>query len=476
MNENASVPVRVRFAPSPTGLLHIGGVRTALFNYLFARRHKGQFILRLEDTDRERFVAEGVEQIQQGLAWLGLTPDEGYWLGEHKGSLGPYLQSERLPHYECYAQQLVEHGLAYYSYITPDDFEARKQAAIAAKKPFVYRQEFEPQHNTTTDNKPIRLKIKTGKTSWEDEVRGSFDTSNELIDDFVIMKADGFPTYNFANVIDDHLMQISHVIRGDEFISSTAKHALLYDYFDWVRPKWAHLPLILAADGKKKLSKRDGEVNLLDYRDQGYLAAALLNFLALLGWNDGTEEEIFSLSQLCQKFELSRVQLSPAIFDINRLDWMNGEYIRKLTPAELAELLHDYVPAEWYENRAYFQRVVALDQERLKQLGQAKDMLEFFFVEPKLDQALLTKKSSEADVRAWLTATYEVLEKTEFDAAELEPALRELASKLAVSVGQLFYVIRVAITGRTEAPGLFDTLAVLGPDKSLARIQTAIGK
>ncbi len=462
--------VRTRFAPSPTGLLHVGGLRTALFNYLFAKHHNGEFILRLEDTDRERFVKESVQHIEDGLTWTGLIPDEGYWLGEHKGNFGPYVQSERLPEYKKYAQELVERGLAYYSRISAEEFEKLKQAAISAHKPFAYKQDMEPQNGSETKGYPIRLKVPEGTTIWQDEIRGEFKTDNDLIDDFVILKADGYPTYNFANVIDDHAMKISHVIRGEEFIASSAKHAILYDLFKWERPKFIHLPVILGPDGKKKLSKRDGDVDVLSYQKQGYLAAALVNFLALLGWNDGTEQEIFSLEQLIEKFDITRVQKSPAVFDLTRLDWMNGEYIRMLNASELIDLVSSWLPDAWLKNKEYLSQVIILEQERIKKLSEVPQLLGFFFDEPEVNTELLYKKDSKDQVRTWLEEVIATLNDSEFTHDELEKTLRDLAQKLDITPGQLFYAIRVAITGRTEAPGLFDTLQVLGKEKSLARL------
>jgi len=469
--------VRTRFAPSPTGMLHIGGVRTALFAYLFARAHDGDFILRLEDTDRERFVEDGVEQIIQSLDWIGIHPDEGMWYEEKPGKHGPYIQSERLPHYQKFAKELVDKELAYYSCISPEEFMSLREEAIASKKPFIYKQSMEPIHNAdVSTDLPIRLKVSDGITSWHDEIRGEAKTSNELIDDFVILKADGFPTYNFANVIDDHLMEITHVIRGDEFISTTAKHALLYDTLGFERPKWAHAPAILGPDGKKKLSKRDGDVDILDYKAKGYLPEALLNFLALLGWNDGTEKELFSLEELVTSFDLQRVQKSPAKFDIVRLNWMNGEYIRKLSLNDLSEKVRSFVPKEWYVNQDYFEKVLALDKDRMKRLDEAKFIMEIFFDTPKIDLDLLTKKDSKEDVQKWLEAAIDVLKECDFQHDSIESVLRELTEKLGIKTGQLFYVLRVSLTGRTEAPGLFDILVTLGKEESLRRLNNAIIK
>ncbi|MDQ5944303.1 MAG: glutamyl-tRNA synthetase [Patescibacteria group bacterium] len=476
-------PVRVRFAPSPTGFLHIGGVRTALFNYLFAKKHGGQFILRLEDTDRERFVEAGVEQISEVLNWLGLAPDEGYWEGEHNGDLGPYIQSQRLPEYENYAQQLVDTGLAYKSHISPEAFQQLRQAAIDAKKPFVYRREYEPDGSDNTHTGPIRLdvqavhqKLVSSEIVWEDAVRGTFAVNWNTIDDFILIKADGFPTYNFANIIDDHLMDISHILRGDEFISSTPKHAILYDVLGFTRPTWAHLPVILGADGSK-LSKRHGDTDALQYRDKGYLPEALLNFLALLGWNDGTEQEIFSLDELIQNFSLERIQKSPAKFDMDRLNWMNGMFIReKLSEEEYIERAFAVLKDANLPNNDQARAAVLLELERIKSFSELPELVEFFFVAPSNFAEIMNlihKKVDSTEAKPLLDVVVDTLEKVpeKIDSDQLETLLRDLAQELNVKTGQLFYIIRCAITGKTAAPGLFETILTLGLPETIARLR-----
>ena len=470
-----SKAVRVRFAPSPTGFLHIGGIRTALFNYLFAKANDGVFVLRLEDTDQERFVEEGVEQIIKSLDWLGLHPDEGVWYEEKPGIHGPYVQSKRLNHYREYAEQLVEKGLAYRSNSTPERLESLREEAKLSKVPFMYKKSMEPEGGgIQTEDLPIRLKIGPGSIDWQDHIRGEFKTNNDLIDDFIILKADGYPTYNFANVVDDHLMEISHVIRGDEFISSTAKHAYLYDTLGWDRPAWIHLPSILGPDGKKKLSKRDSDVDVLEYKEKGYLPEALTNFLVMLGWNDGSEQEVFTQKELIEKFSLDRVQKSPAVFDATRLDWMNGEYIRDVVAEpELVERLKDFLPKEWFIDLEYFVRVLRLDKERIKKLSEAEYIMEIFFETPEIDKKLLYKKDSKEVVDMWLVRVIDSLEDVEFVHDSVENALRSLTDVLAVQSGRLFYALRVALTGRTEAPGLFDIFVTLGKEESLKRLRNA---
>lgn len=473
--------VRTRFAPSPTGLLHIGGVRTALFSFLLARHYGGDFVLRIEDTDRERLVEGGVDQILESLAWLGLNPDEGP--NTSKQLYGPYVQSERNQQglYAKFAQQLVEEGRAYYSAITPGDFAELKAQAIAAKKPFVYRQSMEPAQTGATDNLPIRLKVTQGELIWQDAVHGEFKVNHDIIDDFVIMKADGYPTYNFANVVDDHLMEISHVVRGPEFLASTPKHALLYDYLGWGRPVFAHCPTILGPDGKKKLSKRDGDVDALEYRTNGFLPAAVLNFLAMLGWNDGTTQEIFTLSELADKFSLERIQKSPAQFDVERLKWMNGEYIRNvITQDDYLGLARGALQQAPYQlgtaSDEYIDQVLLLDRERVKTLVEIPDIVELFFVTPKTNHdfvELLTAKSSREDAKTWLNLVIDDLSASDFSETDIEARLRGLAEKHDLHTGKLFYTIRIAITGRTSAPGLFETLALLGKVESLGRLRAA---
>lgn len=474
--------VRVRFAPSPTGFLHIGGVRTALFNYLYAKKHGGKFILRLEDTDRERFVEEGVEQIVEVLKWLGLEPDEGYWEGAHSGEYGPYIQSERLPNYQQFADQLIEQGLAYRSYITPDDFTQQRQAAIAAKQPFVYRRSMEPSDAGST-KAPVRLDIdaltqKHGSqnVTWNDEVRGEFSVESAIIDDFILIKADGFPTYNFANVIDDHLMKISHILRGDEFISSTPKHALLYDALGFARPRWAHLPVILGADGAK-LSKRHGDTDALQYRDKGYLPDALLNFLALLGWNDGTEQEIFSRDELIDAFSLERIQKSPAKFDLERLNWMNGLFIReKLSQGEYLDLAKAALTSANLPWNTAAEAGALLERDRIKTLTELPLVVDFFVQPPPVNQAmiaLLTSKKPAETVVQFLEAARSALEAIDSDHDAIEAALRDRAQELNLKPGEFFSAIRIAITGRTQAPGLFETIEALGVDETQQRIAAA---
>lgn len=464
--------IRVRFAPSPTGQMHIGSLRTALFNYLFALKNKGKFILRIEDTDRDRLVETALDQILDSLSWANIKIDEG---PGSQTKFGPYIQSERIKTYQKIAKQLVEDGLAYYSHISQEEFTKLKQQSISKKRAFVYRKKYEPLVEANTLNAPIRFHIPKGNTRWTDELRGEFMIDNSTIDDFIILKADGFPTYNFANVIDDYLMQISHVIRGDEFIASTPKHVLLYEALKYKKPKFVHLPVILGKD-KAKLSKRHGAMSVLSYSDEGYLPESMINFLALLGWNDGTQQEIYSLDQLAKKFKLSEIQKSPAIFDETKLQWLNGEYIRNLSLDKLTDLLLPYYKGAGYNTKdiKYIKKVVALDQQRLKHLSQAAGLADFFFLRPKQNIHLLSAKDEASKVKNWLKSSIDLLKKSQANHDSLQANFTDLAKHLGISNGQLFYPIRVALTGKTEAPGLFDTMLTLGIDESIDRINLAI--
>ncbi|MDP4038577.1 MAG: glutamate--tRNA ligase [bacterium] len=464
--------IRVRFAPSPTGHLHIGSLRTALFNYLFAKSHNGKFILRIEDTDRDRLVPEAMGQIIESLEWIGIEIDEG---PKQNGKFGPYVQSERVKIYQDIARKLVEKKMAYYSHSSNGQLDNLRNQAIKAKKPFVYRQIFEPETKPKGDNYPIRFKIPSGQTVWKDIIKGKFTTNNQVIDDFIILKADGFPTYNFANVIDDHLMQVTHVIRGDEFVASTAKHVLLYRALGYNLPDFAHLPVILGPD-KAKLSKRHGATAVLDYKLEGYLPSALVNFLALLGWNDGTDQEIYPKVELEKKFKLSKVQKSPAVFDQTKLDWMNGEYIRMLDVKELARTIKPYLMEVGFNTSddKYLEKVAGLDQERLKKFSDAPILMDFFFMEPEIDTKLLSAKDDSSKVKKWLIEAAKIIEKSSQNHDHLQDDLSDLARHLGIKNGQLFYPIRIAITGKTAAPGLFETILTLGIDKSVLRIKKAI--
>jgi glutamyl-tRNA synthetase len=464
--------IRVRFAPSPTGYMHLGGLRTALFSYLFARHNEGSFMLRIEDTDRERLVPEAIDHIKESLSWLGLDWDEGI---EKGGAHGPYVQSERLELYQKYAQELLDNGRAYKDYATSAQLETMRTAAQNEKRAF----KFTKTMAKLTPDRPddpfvIRFETKAGAdVVWQDAVWGEQRWQREVLDDFVAIKSDGYPTYNFAVVIDDHLMEISHVLRGSEFLATTPKNILVYEAFDWSIPVFAHVPPVLGAD-KAKLSKRHGAKSAIEYKERGYLPEAVVNYLASLGFNDGTTKEIYQQDELIQAFDLSRIQSSPAVFDSDRLDWMNGMYIRELSLENLYERSRGFWPEAATEttdeNR---KRILALVHERLKFLAELPTLTEFFFVDPKLDARLLTKHFDAPQSKELLRKTIALLQKSDFSEADLEKRLRRLTEKEGVRTGQLFGLIRIAVTGRTAAPGLFETLSVLGKELTLERLDTA---
>ena len=473
-------PVRTRFAPSPTGFMHVGGVRTALFAWLVARQAKGQFLLRLEDTDKVREVAGSGEHIMKSLHWLGLQWDEGPDIG---GAFAPYLQSERLDTYKEWADKLVEAGKAYADPYTPEEVDAFREQAKMAKKPFLYR-DHRPETPPLWDgSQPLRLKSDPKPYRWHDEVLGDLSTGPEVIDDFILMKSDGYPTYNFAHIIDDHLMECTHVIRSQEFISSVPKYLNLYDALELPWPVFATLPYVMGPDGKKKLGKRDGAKDILDYAKDGYLPETMMNFLATLGWNDGTEQELFSVQELIDKFSLNKVQRSGAAFDEQRLLWMNGSHIRELSLDDLYERVEttgSFWPASAIESpEAYKKQVLGLVQERLKYFGELPELTNFFFEDLPLDPQLITThkqlgKCETSDLKAMLTQARAVLGESDFSVENLTSELNQLLETTGQKPGVLFSLIRIATTQSPASPGLADTLAVLGKEVSLRRLSSQL--
>lgn len=471
---------RTRFAPSPTGFIHIGAVRTALYAWLVAQQHDGKFILRIEDTDKNREVDTATEHIKESLRWLGLDWDEG---PDTEGDYGPYTQSLRLGIYRNYARQLVEKGLAYADPTSKEQLDTWRQQAKDEKRPFHFR-DHRPENPPQWDGtQPLRFKIDADiSPDWEDLVRGPQKGSRENIDDFIIMKADGYPTYNFAHIVDDHEMQITHVIRGEEFVSSMPKFMLLHHALGFEPPKFAHVPSILAPTGNKKLSKRDGAGDILDYRAQGYLPEGMRNFLATLGWNDGTEQEIFTTKELVEKFDLQRVQKAGARYDEQRLQWINGHHLRQLPLDELYQKAEGFWPEAAAEaDDAYKKRVLSLVHERLKFLAELPELTDFFFTEPEIlleniFDKQLSKKLDNATAKTWLEAVADKVADSDFSEADLEERLRALVDELDTKAGFLFKLIRGAVTGRQVAPGLFETLSTLGRDTALQRIKKTLGQ
>ncbi len=482
--------VRVRFAPSPTGYLHIGGARTAIYNWLFARHTGGKFILRIEDTDRNRFVPDALQDIMASLRWLGIDWDEGPEAG---GDYGSYFQSERLELYQKYAEELIREGKAYRCYCTSERLEQLRKEQEAAKGWVGYDRhclnltEQELQAGKESGVKSvIRFKIpRENRTVFRDLIRGELGFENSTLDDFVLLKSDGFPTYHLANVIDDHFMKISHVMRGDEWIPSTPRHVLLYQAFGWELPQYAHLPIFLAPGGGK-LSKRHGATSVREYREKGYLPGALFNFLLLLGWNPGDDRELFTLQAAAEEFSMERINASPVALSFEKLDWFNGLYIRSLGPEELAGyclpylqqagLLVDPCPEERFR---YLVQVMPLVRERLKSIPEIVNLADFFFLEeiPAPQKALLIPKKMDLNQSLQaLEGSVDVLRavSSEFKETDLEEALRSLAAKLGLQDGQVFMPLRVAISGRTATPGIFETLHALGKERVLRRIQNAV--
>ncbi len=477
--------VRTRFAPSPTGYLHIGGLRTALFSWLFARHSNGEFILRIEDTDRSRLVEDAIDDITESLKWVGIDRDEGPDTG---GPYGPYFQSERQVLYKEYTDRLLEEGRAYRCFCSQ-----KRLQTIREKNPGqgydrrcrnLTAEEIK-SHEAQGGPCVVRLKIKDGgETEFKDEIRGKISTKNEIIDDFVLMKSDGFPTYHLANVVDDHIMRISHVIRGDEWISSTPKHVLLYEAFGWDMPVFAHVPVILR-EGGGKLSKRHGATTVKEFRERGYLPDALVNFIALLGWSLDDKTEIFSLDELISSFDLTRVNRAACVFSYEKLDWFNGVYIREKGPTELYDLFLPYIvdaglvpEDDPHRDRNYLLRIIPLVTERIKHLSEVSDQVALFFDEgysPPGRETLVQKKLSSADsIRILDLCVSSVQNIEKFEDKEIETALRSLVDTSEYKTGQIFMTIRVAVTGKTVSPGLFETMRVIGKERVLKRLQKSL--
>lgn len=481
--------VRVRFAPSPTGYLHIGGARTALFNWLFARRHGGVFVLRIEDTDVERSSAEMVEGILDGMRWLGLDWEEG---PKVEGPHAPYFQSERLDRYRGMAERLVSEGKAYHCYCTPEELQARRSVAEAAGGAWRYDRACHSLDDETRaayerDNRPraIRFLVQPGVAQFDDLVRGAISFDNSNIEDFVILRSDGYPTYHLSVVADDIAMQITHVVRGDDHISNTPKHVLLYEAVGASIPKFAHVPLILGSD-KKRLSKRHGATSVMEYARQGYLPEAMLNFLALLGWSPGAgDRELFTANELAEIFDLRGISGGNAVFNPEKLDWFNQQHMLRLPPVELARRVKPYLESAglWDddlldERHAWFFAVLELLKVRAKRLDEYPSLGRFFFTDDlEWDEAAVQKHVAPAAQREHLAAAGDAIEAAPtFDAASLETIVRSVAESRSVKAGTLIHAIRVALTGKTVSPGLFEVMALLGRDRVHRRIDAALAR
>ncbi len=486
---------RVRIAPSPTGPLHIGTARTALYNYLYARHTGGTFVLRLEDTDQARGSIAYEKDILDGLHWLGLRWDEGPEVaGEAaRGPHAPYRQMERLPNYAAAAERLLVADMAYPCYCTSEDLEADRRAQEAAKLPprYVGRcAALTPDERAAREadgrRGALRFRVGTGVVAFDDIVRGTveIDVAN-LGGDFVIVRADGSPLYNFTVVVDDADMEISHVIRGEDHISNTPKQLLIFRALGYPEPRFAHLPLILNRD-RTKMSKRKSQTALSDYIAQGFIREALVNYLALLGWATGTEEEVLSIEEIAERFDLDAVHKGGAVFDRERLEWLNGQWTRRLEPEDLIERLRPFIEAErvagridWIPSDDELRAFLPVVRERLPTLGAIGELAGFLWVrEVSIDPAVLVPKRWDAgttrDGLAAARSTIATVGEVTFEADELEPPLRALADARGWKPGDLFMAIRVAITGRTATPPLFDTMVALGRDRVLERLDLAL--
>jgi glutamyl-tRNA synthetase len=474
---NYNLPIRTRFAPSPTGVMHVGGVRTALFSWLIAKKHNGIFILRIEDTDKLREVEGSIDQIEKSLKWLGIDWQEGIDVG---GQNGPYLQSERLDIYRKWANKLIENGRAYADPYSKEQLDEFRNSAKINKQPFLYRNHRPETIIPWDGSQPLRFKSSPKPYTWQDAIMGKLSTGSEAIDDFILIKSDGYPTYNFCHIIDDMLMKITHVLRSQEYIASTPKFLNLYEALNIERPILATLPYVMAIDGQKKLGKRDGAKDILQYAKDGYLPEAMINFLATLGWNDGTEQEIFSVAELIDKFSLERVQKSPARFDEKRLLWLNGQWIRKLSLDELYSRAENFWPESAKETSAeYRKQILGLVHDRLKTLADLPTLSSYFFEEPipNWDMVVNDKylgELSQDEIINLIKSSQTALASCQYDAKSLQQALNSLLETTGQKPAVLFSIIRLAVSWAPFSPALNETLAVLGPDKVNSRLQLAI--
>lgn len=469
--------IRTRFAPSPTGFLHVGNIRTGLFAWLTARHAGGQFILRLEDTDKKREVEGSADHLLACLKTLGIDWDEGIEIG---GPYAPYTQSERLDTYRTWAQKLIDVGRAYADPYTSDEVQAFRELAQSEKRAFLYRHH-RPENPPAWDGStPLRFKSDPKAYAWHDEVMGDLSTGPDVIDDIILIKSDGYPTYNFAHIVDDAEMQITHVIRGQEFISSQPNYFNLYEALDVTPPMFATMPHIMAESGNKKLGKRDGAKDILDYIRAGYLPETVLNFIASLGWNDGTEQEIFTRDELVEKFTLDRVQRSGARFDEARLLWMNGQHIRTLSLDDLYDRVTDFWPVNSSTvDTVRRKQLLSLVQDRLKTLADLPTLTSYFFGEPTPDWSMVDAnkqlaKFDRSDLVSILEAAKTSFLTSDFDADSLQATLNTLLETTGQKPGIVFSLVRLAVSWAPFSPALDDTLATLGRETVIARLEQAI--
>ncbi len=480
---HSDIPVRVRFAPSPTGYLHVGGARTAIYNYFFAKALQGTFYLRIEDTDQKRYNEEALQDLLKDLQWLGLNWDEGPGVNEKHG---PYFQSQRLHLYAQHIQKLLDSGDAYYCFCTEERLQElraeqeKSGASITGYDRHCRDISKEEAKNRIAQGEKavIRFKVpKTGNTTFTDFIRGEISYQNELQDDLVLIKRDGFPTYHFASVVDDHLMQTSHVLRGDEWISSTPKHILLYKAFGWEPPVFCHLPVILAAGGGK-LSKRKGAASVGDFRELGYLPEALVNFLALLGWNPGDEREVMSLEEMINSFSLDRINPKSVAFDEKKLKWMNGQHLHRCDHSVLLEALLDGLKKESIQtedfNKEYHLKVVEMLKTRVSFLTDLAPMASYFYKKPShFDEKAQKKNWGENSLSISKSVRNELEKLTDFNAVSIEKAFQQLAESSQIGLGKIVGVVRLAVSGVAGGPGLWEMFELLGQSEVLNRIENA---
>jgi len=496
-----SKPVRVRFAPSPTGPLHIGGVRTALFNYLFAKKHGGIFFIRIEDTDQTRFVAEAEDYIFEALEWLGISPDET--IGKNE-KFGPYRQSERKDIYKKYADQLVNSGWAYYAFDTAEKLDELRKEAEANKNTFIYNHTVRETLDTSLllskeetekriasgEHYVIRFKTPVNEVlEIEDIIRGTVKFDTNLLDDKVLFKSDGMPTYHLANIVDDHLMETSHVIRGEEWLPSVPLHYLLYKAFNWEAPQFAHLPLILKPVGNGKLSKRDGdkmgfpvfplewktaEGTSMGYRENGFFPEAVINFLALLGWNDGTEQEIFSLEELIEKFDLNRIHKAGAKFDPEKNKWFNHQYLQKQSDENLAELFKIELDKRAISTSLDLTKIVSLVKERANFVTDFWELSDYFFEAPMNYDEKASKNWKEETPALMQKVITELNRIEDFTSANIETFLKDWMTTNEIGMGKVMQPLRLSLVGALKGPHLFDIIEMIGKEETVRRIEKAI--
>ncbi|OQD44270.1 glutamate--tRNA ligase [Croceivirga radicis] len=497
-----SLETRVRFAPSPTGPLHIGGLRTALFNYLYAKKNNGKFILRIEDTDQNRYVEGAENYIEEALKWCGLEPDEST---SNPGKFGPYRQSERKHLYKKYVFNLIEKDKAYYAFDTPESLDNYRKAHEAKGKTFIYnwhnREKLdnsllltpEETQNKINSGAPYVIRFKSPENRelvLRDEIRGTIKIDTNILDDKILFKSDGMPTYHLANIVDDHLMEITHVIRGEEWLPSLALHYLLYEAFEWTAPKFAHLPLIMKPTGKGKLSKRDGDKggfpvfplswnDSKGYREEGYFPEVVINFLALLGWNPGTEQELFTKKELIEAFSLERVNKSGARFDPEKNKWYNHQYLQLKAPEELKvnliPILKEKGLSEELINSLPLERIISQNKERANFIGDFWELIDYYFIAP-------TEYDAKASNKQWKENTPKLMEEvitvietiSEFESERIEASIKQYISQNELGFGQIMPPLRLAIVGAMKGPHLFDIMEIIGKEETIHRIKQAI--